>query len=60
MVLSPILGGLGANCRFHPTCSDYAREAIQRKSAPRAIELVFKRLIRCGPWNPGGVDEVPN
>ncbi|MBT3181508.1 MAG: membrane protein insertion efficiency factor YidD [Deltaproteobacteria bacterium] len=60
MVFSPILSGLGANCRFHPTCSDYAREAFQKKSSKQAVALILKRLMRCGPWHPGGVDKVPN
>jgi len=58
-VLSPIAWGLGARCRFHPTCSEYATEAIARHGAIRASALILKRLLRCGPWSAGGIDHVP-
>jgi putative membrane protein insertion efficiency factor len=54
--LSPFLG---QNCRFYPTCSDYAIEAVQKYGARRGGWLTLKRLSRCHPWNPGGVDPVP-
>jgi putative membrane protein insertion efficiency factor len=54
--LSPFLG---QNCRFYPTCSDYAIEAVQKYGAWRGGGLILKRLSRCHPWNPGGVDPVP-
>ncbi len=54
--LSPFLGQC---CRFYPTCSEYAIEAIKKRGALKALVLIFKRLIKCGPWHPGGVDEVP-
>ncbi|MDR2365822.1 MAG: membrane protein insertion efficiency factor YidD [Zoogloeaceae bacterium] len=50
---------LGQNCRFHPSCSEYARQAVQKYGVPRGGWLAIKRLARCHPWNPGGVDPVP-
>lgn len=47
------------SCRFHPTCSTYAAEAIGRHGALRGGALTLRRLSRCHPWNPGGVDHVP-
>jgi putative membrane protein insertion efficiency factor len=48
-----------AVCRFSPTCSEYARQAIDRYGAVRGSWLAFKRLMRCHPWHPGGHDPVP-
>ncbi|GIM45897.1 putative membrane protein insertion efficiency factor [Collibacillus ludicampi] len=46
-------------CRFYPTCSQYAVEAIERYGPLTGILLSVKRLFKCGPWHPGGFDPVP-
>ncbi len=46
-------------CRFYPSCSQYAVIAVQRHGAVRGGWLAARRLLRCHPWNPGGVDDVP-
>ena len=50
---------LPPRCRFYPTCSAYAAEAIARHGAGRGGWLALKRLAKCAPWHPGGVDLVP-
>ena len=51
---------LGANCRFLPTCSEYAIEAIDRHGAVRGVWLAARRVVRCHPWGAPGHDPVPN
>lgn len=47
------------HCRFYPSCSAYALEALERHGAARGTVLAVRRIGRCHPWNPGGVDRVP-
>ncbi len=55
-LVSPVLP---TNCRFHPTCSDYAAQAIARHGALAGAWLALKRIARCHPWGGDGPDPVP-
>ena len=57
VVLSPFFGG---TCKFYPSCSNYAYEAIARHGAGHGLILAAKRLLRCHPFTRGGVDLVPD
>lgn len=50
---------LGMNCRFYPSCSEYACEAIEQHGALRGSWLAAKRICKCHPYHPGGFDPVP-
>lgn len=50
---------IGHQCRFHPSCSNYAIEAIDQHGAVRGSVLAVRRVSRCHPWHEGGVDLVP-
>jgi len=50
---------LGPSCRFLPTCSDYAREALERHGPVRGGWLAVRRVARCHPWGGSGYDPVP-
>jgi putative membrane protein insertion efficiency factor len=54
--LSPLLP---SSCRFHPSCSVYAAGAVAKHGVIRGVFLAIKRLARCHPWHPGGLDPVP-
>ena len=56
LLFSPFFG---TQCRFYPTCSSYAREAIDTHGAWRGSWLAVWRILRCNPWHRGGVDPVP-
>lgn len=56
-LLSPLLG---PRCRFHPTCSTYAIQALERHGAVRGSWLAARRIARCHPLNEGGFDPVPD
>lgn len=56
LLLSPWLGNA---CRFEPTCSVYALEALERHGAGGGSYLAARRLLRCHPWCAGGLDPVP-
>ena len=56
VVLGPLLGG---SCRFSPSCSNYALEALDRHGARRGFALTARRLCRCHPWGGSGHDPVP-
>ena len=51
---------VGHGCRFHPTCSAYALEALERHGAVYGGWLALRRLLRCHPWGGSGVDNVPD
>jgi len=56
LLVSPMLG---QNCRFYPSCSSYAIEALEVHGAARGGYLALRRVCRCHPWHAGGVDPVP-
>lgn len=56
IVLSPMTG---PTCRFYPSCSSYAITAVRRHGVVRGGGLAIWRVLRCNPWNYGGVDDVP-
>mgnify|MGYP000607286800 CR=1 FL=1 len=55
-LISPLLG---PRCRFYPSCSVYAVTALRRHGPVKGTALACWRLLRCHPWNPGGLDPVP-
>lgn len=57
VVVSPFLG---QTCRYYPSCSSYAVTALERHGVLRGGWLAVRRLLRCHPWSPGGVDHVPD
>lgn len=57
VALSPFLG---SNCRFHPTCSQYALESIKTYGCIKGVWLSSRRILKCHPFHPGGIDPVPD
>jgi len=56
IAISPLLGN---HCRFHPSCSEYTYQAIKKYGLLQGVYLGVKRLLKCHPFHPGGVDLVP-
>lgn len=56
LVFRPVLG---QNCRFFPSCSDYALDAVNKYGPAKGMWMAGRRVCRCHPWNPGGYDPVP-
>lgn len=56
LFISPLIG---QNCRFHPTCSCYAHQALKTHGVLRGGLLSIKRIVKCQPLHPGGIDNVP-
>lgn len=54
--ISPMLG---QNCRFVPSCSEYALQALEKYGTGKGLYFALKRILRCHPWSPGGYDPVP-
>ena len=57
LVISPLIG---SNCRYHPTCSSYALEALEKHGAIKGGRLAIKRIIKCHPLGGSGIDNVPD
>ena len=55
-IISPVLG---QHCRFYPNCSTYAIQAINEYGIFYGTWLIVRRLLRCHPWHPGGIDNLP-
>jgi putative membrane protein insertion efficiency factor len=55
-LISPLLG---SHCRFYPSCSSYAFTVVERFGALRGSWLAVRRLLKCHPWHPGGIDPAP-
>ncbi len=55
--ISPVLPG---TCRYHPTCSEYALEALKHHGALKGSYFAFKRTVRCHPWGGQGFDPIPD
>ena len=57
LVISPLIG---SNCRYHPTCSSYTLEALEKHGAIKWGPLAIKRIIKCHPLGGSGIDNVPD
>ncbi|MDH3689762.1 MAG: membrane protein insertion efficiency factor YidD [Gammaproteobacteria bacterium] len=56
-LVSPMLG---QHCRFYPSCSQYAIDAVEYHGATKGVGMALRRVLRCHPWHRGGVDPVPD
>ncbi|MFT7289085.1 MAG: putative membrane protein insertion efficiency factor [Halieaceae bacterium] len=56
IILSPFMGH---HCRYYPTCSEYAIDAIEEHGPWQGAQLALRRILRCHPWHAGGADPVP-
>jgi len=56
LTISPLLGNC---CRFEPSCSEYGLQCIDKHGSLKGTWLILKRILKCGPWHPGGNDPVP-
>ena len=57
LVISPLIG---SNCRYHPTCSSYTLEALEKHGAIKGGRLTIKRILKCHPLGGSGIDNVPD
>ena len=57
LVISPLIG---SNCRYHPTCSSYTLEALEKHGAIKGGRLAVKRILKCHPLGGSGIDNVPD
>ena len=57
LVISPLIG---SNCRYHPTCSSYTLEALEKHGAIKGGRLAIKRILKCHPFGSSGIDNVPD
>ncbi|MFP4369947.1 MAG: membrane protein insertion efficiency factor YidD [Bacteroidota bacterium] len=56
LIISPVLP---SSCRFYPSCSAYAMEAVEKHGSIKGVCLAAKRIVKCHPFHPGGLDPVP-
>ncbi len=57
-IISPIFHFLGINCKYYPTCSEYAKQAILKYGVFKGIKLGFVRILKCNPFSKGGYDPL--
>ena len=57
-IISPWLGDKGVHCKYHPTCSEYARQAIEKYGAIKGCLLAIIRILKCNPFSKGGYDPL--
>ena len=56
--ISPIFNHLGIHCKYYPTCSEYARQAVEKYGIIKGLWLSIKRFLKCNPFSKGGYDPV--